>query len=76
MQMVAIDFDSALMATIPANRRCIYAYFMGASEIDVSRRDFLSHHIYELSPGPFGCRCAVINPLDQSSDLLNAPNNA
>jgi len=48
--------------------RCIYAYFMGVSEDDVSQRDFLSHHIYELSPGPFGCTCALINPLEQSTE--------
>ena len=48
--------------------RCIYAYFMGVSEADVSQRDFLSHHIYELSPGPFGCTCALINPLEQSTE--------
>jgi len=53
--------------------RCIYAYFMGVSEGDVSQRDFLSHHIYELSPGPFGCTCALINPLEQSTDHAVTP---
>lgn len=51
--------------------RCIYAYFMGVSEVDVSQREFLSHHIYELSPGPFGCTCAVINPLDTNTAAVN-----
>jgi broad specificity phosphatase PhoE len=47
--------------------RCIYAYFMGVALPDIPVKPFMKHHVYELSPGPFGCTCAVIDPLDQST---------
>lgn len=42
--------------------RCIYAYFMGVPLNEIPVKEFLQHHIYELTPGPFGCVCRVINP--------------
>eukprot|EP01038_Epipyxis_sp_PR26KG_P008460 gene8460-11440_t len=42
--------------------RCIYAYFMGVPLQDIPFKSFEAHHIYELTPGPFGCTCSVIDP--------------
>jgi hypothetical protein len=40
--------------------RCIYAYFMGVPLTEMPYKEFEYHRIYELSPGPFGCACSVI----------------
>mmetsp|Transcript_13704 Transcript_13704/g.22834 ORF Transcript_13704/g.22834 Transcript_13704/m.22834 type:complete len:506 (-) Transcript_13704:838-2355(-) len=48
--------------------RCIYAYFMGVPLNDIPTKEFLMHNVYELAPGPFGCTCAVIDPLVQVHD--------
>ena len=39
--------------------RCIYAYLMGTRQEDIPYLQFKAHHVYELTPGPFGCRCVV-----------------
>ena len=39
--------------------RCIYAYLMGTIQEDIPYLQFKAHHVYELTPGPFGCRCVV-----------------
>jgi 6-phosphofructo-2-kinase len=39
--------------------RCIYAYLMGTKLEDVPYLQFKSHHVYELTPGPFGTSCVV-----------------
>lgn len=35
--------------------RCIYAYLAGVNLQDIPHLEFKPHHVYELTPGPFGC---------------------
>lgn len=42
--------------------RCIYAYFMGVPLPEIPVKPFDRHKVYELSPGPFGCSCSVVQP--------------
>lgn len=43
--------------------KCLLAYFGGNPESnDISKMKFKMHHIYELTPGPFGCTIREINP--------------
>jgi broad specificity phosphatase PhoE len=42
--------------------RCLYAYFTGAEQSKIPSLRFKPHHIYELTPGPFGCTAREINP--------------
>eukprot|EP01034_Spumella_vulgaris_P022553 gene22554-28687_t len=42
--------------------RCIHAYFMDVPIQDLPVNDLLPHHVYELTPGPFGCTCDVVDP--------------
>jgi broad specificity phosphatase PhoE/predicted kinase len=35
--------------------RCIYAYLVGSKLEDIPHLEIKPHHVYELSPGPFGC---------------------
>eukprot|EP01035_Chromulina_nebulosa_P017176 gene17176-22692_t len=45
--------------------RCIYAYFMGTTRDKIPYLSFKKHHIYKLTPGPFGCKCEEINPAEE-----------
>lgn len=40
--------------------RCIYAYFMGVDLVDIPFIDFKMNNIYELTPGPHGCQCTIV----------------
>ena len=42
--------------------RCIHAYFMGTPIQELPYGEFKKHTLYTLSPGPFGCTSAVIDP--------------
>lgn len=42
--------------------RCIYAYFMGVPLENIPTHEFLIHRVYDLTPGPFGCTCQIIEP--------------
>lgn len=42
--------------------RCIYAYFMGTLPEEIPYLEFPKHRIIELSPGPFGCNFATVDP--------------
>lgn len=42
--------------------RCIYAYFMGVPLVEIPFKEFERHKVYELSPGPFGCSCSLVEP--------------
>lgn len=48
---------SVLIVCHMAVLRCIYAYFMGSKNEEIPYLTFQPHHIYELTPGPFGCKC-------------------
>ena len=50
---------SVLVVCHIAVLRCIYAYLMGTKLEDVPYLQFKTHHIYELTPGPFGCTCVI-----------------
>ena len=50
--------------------RCIYAYLMGTRLEEIPYLQFKAHHVYELTPGPFGCKC-VVHDLSDSSDASN-----
>mgnify|MGYP006077230405 CR=1 FL=1 len=39
--------------------RCIYAYMMGTKLEEIPYMQFKTHHVYELTPGAFGCECKV-----------------
>ena len=41
--------------------RCIYAYFMGIELKNIPFIEIDSNIIYELEPGPFGCKCKEIH---------------
>lgn len=43
--------------------RCLLAYFMGTESSEIPKLRFKLHHIYELTPGPFGCTIREINPV-------------
>eukprot|EP00599_Poterioochromonas_sp_BG-1_P003603 CAMPEP_0173146218 /NCGR_PEP_ID=MMETSP1105-20130129/8358_1 /TAXON_ID=2985 /ORGANISM="Ochromonas sp., Strain BG-1" /LENGTH=657 /DNA_ID=CAMNT_0014060369 /DNA_START=226 /DNA_END=2199 /DNA_ORIENTATION=+ len=53
--------------------RCIYAYFMGVPQEDLPFKEFETHRLYELTPGPFGCSCTIIHPhsVNESTDESN-----
>eukprot|EP01036_Dinobryon_divergens_P025471 gene25470-34022_t len=51
--------------------RCVYAYFTGVPLQDIPFKDFKFHHIYELSPGPFGCACSIIEPKSENTSALS-----
>lgn len=48
--------------------RCIYAYFMGVPLQEIPFKNFERHRVYELSPGPFGCSCTVVEPKIQTQE--------
>lgn len=56
---------SVLVVCHIAVLRCIYAYLTGTKLEDIPYLPFKTHHVYELTPGPFGCTCVVH---DLSSD--------
>ncbi len=47
---------SVLIVCHVAVLRCIYAYLMGTKLDEMPHLQFKPHHVYELTPGPFGCR--------------------
>ena len=42
--------------------RCLLAYFMGTKSNAIAKLRFKRHHIYEMTPGPFGCTIREITP--------------
>ena len=46
---------SVLVVCHIAVLRCIYAYLMGTKLDEMPHLQFKPHHVYELTPGPFGC---------------------
>ena len=39
--------------------RCIYAYLMGTKLEEIPYLQFKAHHVYEITPGPFGATCVI-----------------
>jgi len=56
---------SVLVVCHIAVLRCIYAYLMGTKLEDTPYLPFKTHHVYELTPGPFGCTCVVHDLSDE-----------
>ncbi|RYY82828.1 hypothetical protein EON63_12535 [archaeon] len=40
----------------------IYDYYNVNCLQEIPIKEFDRHKVYELSPGPFGCSCAVVEP--------------
>lgn len=53
---------SSLVVCNLAVLRCIYAYFIGIRVDDIPTINIHKHRLLELSPGPFGCVCKIIDP--------------
>ncbi|CAM9115090.1 unnamed protein product [Ectocarpus fasciculatus] len=54
---------SVIVIAGPAVLRCLLAYFSGTESSEIPKLRFKEHHIYELTPGPFGCAVREINPV-------------
>lgn len=48
--------QSVVVISHLAVQRCLYAYFMGIPPADLPYLQLPHHTVYELEPGPFGCR--------------------
>jgi len=57
---------SVLVVCHIAVLRCIYAYLMGTRLEDTPHLPFKTHHVYELTPGPFGCTCVAHDLSDKA----------
>jgi hypothetical protein len=54
-QVGALRPSLPALTSPPPFPRCIYGYFSGARMEDIPTLPFKTHHLYQLSPGPFGC---------------------
>eukprot|EP00602_Paraphysomonas_sp_CaronLab_P006027 CAMPEP_0185017656 /NCGR_PEP_ID=MMETSP1103-20130426/575_1 /TAXON_ID=36769 /ORGANISM="Paraphysomonas bandaiensis, Strain Caron Lab Isolate" /LENGTH=468 /DNA_ID=CAMNT_0027547167 /DNA_START=206 /DNA_END=1612 /DNA_ORIENTATION=- len=49
--------------------RCIYGYFTGACMEEIPSLPFKMHHVYQLSPGPFGCETRRLELATEVMDM-------